>query len=74
MALRGDLESTITPDATTAPFATAARLGLPSTTGRVRIVSQRFLRCLHCGLPHALEDAVCSITGRPIEARRAAAR
>jgi serine/threonine-protein kinase len=35
-------------------------------------VSQRFLRCPHCGLPHPVEEPVCSITGRPLDARRAA--
>jgi len=33
-------------------------------------VSQRFIRCAHCGLPHGIEDTTCPITGRPIEARR----
>jgi hypothetical protein len=36
-------------------------------------VSQRFVRCAHCGLPHAIEDTTCPITGRPIEARRSKA-
>ena len=34
-------------------------------------MSQRFVRCAHCGLPHALDESVCPITGRPIEARKA---
>jgi serine/threonine protein kinase len=37
-------------------------------------VSQRFLRCPHCGLPHSLEEVACPITGRPLEAKRASAR
>ena len=35
-------------------------------------MSQRFLRCPHCGLPHSVEDVACPITGRPLEARRSA--
>ncbi len=33
-------------------------------------MSQRFIRCAHCGLPHGIEDTTCPITGRPIEARK----
>jgi serine/threonine protein kinase len=33
-------------------------------------VSQRFVRCFHCGLPHALEETTCPITGRPAEGKR----
>jgi len=33
-------------------------------------VSQRFVRCYHCGLPHAVEETTCPITGRPVEGRR----
>ena len=29
-------------------------------------MSQRFLRCAHCGLPHPIEDAACPVTGRPL--------
>ena len=36
-------------------------------------MSQRFIRCAHCGLPHAIDETTCSITGRPIEARRSKA-
>ncbi|MBI2389199.1 MAG: protein kinase [Deltaproteobacteria bacterium] len=36
-------------------------------------MSQRFVRCAHCGLPHGIDEAVCAITGRPIEARRSRA-
>lgn len=36
-------------------------------------MSQRFIRCAHCGLPHGLEEPMCPITGRPIEARKARA-
>jgi eukaryotic-like serine/threonine-protein kinase len=37
-------------------------------------MSQRFVRCAHCGLPHAIDEATCPITGRPIEARRSAGK
>ncbi|MFW5741483.1 MAG: serine/threonine-protein kinase, partial [Myxococcota bacterium] len=33
-------------------------------------MSQRFIRCHHCGLPHNLTDEVCPITGKPIRRRR----
>ncbi len=33
-------------------------------------MSQRFLRCHHCGLPHDLTDEVCPITGKPIRKER----
>ncbi len=36
-------------------------------------MSQRFLRCVHCGLPHAVDETVCPITGRPVERRARAA-
>lgn len=36
-------------------------------------MSQRFVRCAHCGLPHAIDETTCPITGRPIEARRSKA-
>ena len=36
-------------------------------------MSQRFIRCAHCGLPHGIDDTTCPITGRPIEARRSRA-
>lgn len=32
-------------------------------------MSQRFLRCRHCGLPHNLTDEVCPITGKLIRGR-----
>ena len=35
-------------------------------------MSQRFIRCPHCGLPHALEEGSCPITGRPLDAKRSA--
>ena len=33
-------------------------------------MSQRFIRCYHCGLPHHLTDEVCPVTGKPIRKRR----
>jgi serine/threonine-protein kinase len=33
-------------------------------------MSQRFFRCVHCGLPHDMMQTVCPATGRPIERRR----
>jgi len=33
-------------------------------------LSQRFIRCRHCGLPHNLSDELCPITGKPIRRRR----
>jgi serine/threonine-protein kinase len=35
-------------------------------------VSQRFYRCVHCGLPHPIDEPVCAITGRPVEVHRSA--
>ncbi len=35
-------------------------------------MSQRFLRCPHCGLPHAIDDVACGVTGRPLEPRKGA--
>lgn len=37
-------------------------------------MSQRFIRCHHCGLPHDLADEVCPITGKPIRKRGALAK
>jgi eukaryotic-like serine/threonine-protein kinase len=33
-------------------------------------MSQRFIRCPHCGLPHAANSATCPLTGAAIERRR----
>jgi serine/threonine-protein kinase len=33
-------------------------------------MSQRFFRCMHCGLPHDVMQTVCPATGKPIERRR----
>ncbi|MGO8994808.1 MAG: serine/threonine-protein kinase [Polyangiaceae bacterium] len=33
-------------------------------------MSQRFIRCVHCGLPHDMMQTVCPATGRSIERRR----
>jgi serine/threonine-protein kinase len=33
-------------------------------------MSQRFMRCVHCGLPHDVMQTVCPATGRAIERRR----
>ena len=35
-------------------------------------MSQRFLRCAHCGLPHPIEDTACPVTGRPMQGTSAA--
>jgi serine/threonine protein kinase len=37
-------------------------------------VSQRFVRCTHCGLPHGIDESVCPVTGRPLELRRSVPR
>ena len=34
-------------------------------------MSQRFIRCPHCGLPHGESDTACPATGAPLEHRRA---
>jgi eukaryotic-like serine/threonine-protein kinase len=33
-------------------------------------MSQRFIRCVHCGLPHDMMQSVCPATGKSIERRR----
>jgi serine/threonine-protein kinase len=33
-------------------------------------MSQRFFRCVHCGLPHDMMQTVCPATGKSIERRR----
>jgi serine/threonine protein kinase len=33
-------------------------------------MSQRFFRCVHCGLPHDMMQTVCPATGRSIDRRR----
>lgn len=42
----------------------------PFGPGDLAPLSQRFIRCHHCGLPHNLTDEVCPITGKPIRQRR----
>jgi len=37
--------------------------------GDLAPLSQRFIRCHHCGLPHNITDEVCPITGKPIRKR-----
>ena len=37
---------------------------------RGKAMSQRFIRCPHCGFPHDMNQAVCPATGRPIDLRR----
>jgi serine/threonine protein kinase len=34
-------------------------------------MSQRFIRCVHCGLPHDVMQLVCPATGKAIDRRRA---
>lgn len=41
-----------------------------SGSGDTEPLSQRFIRCRHCGLPHNLSDELCPITGKPIRRRR----
>ena len=41
-----------------------------SGLGDLAPLSQRFLRCHHCGLPHNLTEEVCPITGKPIRKER----
>jgi eukaryotic-like serine/threonine-protein kinase len=38
--------------------------------GESEPLSQRFIRCHHCGLPHNLSDEVCPITGKSIRRQR----
>lgn len=38
--------------------------------GEPEPLSQRFIRCHHCGLPHNLSDEVCPITGKRIRRKR----
>ena len=33
-------------------------------------MSQRFIRCIHCGLPHDMMQTVCPATGKSIDRRR----
>ncbi len=33
-------------------------------------MSQRFIRCVHCGLPHDVTQSVCPATGKAIDRRR----
>jgi len=42
----------------------------PLGPGESEPLSQRFIRCHHCGLPHNLSDEVCPITGKSIRRRR----
>ncbi len=34
------------------------------------LVSQRFIRCVHCGMPHDVMQMVCPATGKAIDRRR----
>src|SRR5262245_59773819 len=55
------------PQGTRVTFAVVTPSGFPQRSSRASPVSQRFIRCAHCGLPHEGHVTVCPTTGLRID-------